>query len=84
MKNKLLIEISIPSIDEDIDLYIPLNKNIANIIVLIGKAVSELKRLDGIKYDNFSLYNAETSLVYSPELIIRETNIRNGTKLVLM
>lgn len=84
MKNKVLIEIYIPSIDERYNIYLPLNKNIAEIITLIGKSAGELKRLDNINYNNFSLYNSDTGIVYTPDKLIRETNIRNGTRLIMM
>ena len=32
MKNKVLTEIYVPQLDEEYDIYLPLNKNIANII----------------------------------------------------
>ena len=84
MKNKVLTEIYIPSIDEKYNIYLPLNKNIAEIITLIGKSVGELKRIDTINYNNFSLYNKDNGILYSPEKLIRETNIRNGTRLIMM
>lgn len=84
MKNKVLTEIYIPSIDEKYNIYLPLNKNIAEIITLIGKSVGELKRIDNINYNNFSLYNKDNGILYSPEKLIRETNIRNGTRLIMM
>lgn len=84
MKNKVLTEIYIPQIDEKYNIYLPLNKNIAEIITLIGKSICEMKRIDRINYNSFSLYNGETGLIYPPEKIIRESNIRNGTRLILM
>ena len=33
MKNKVLIELIVPEIDEKYNLYIPINKRIGNIIV---------------------------------------------------
>ncbi len=84
MKNKILTEIYIPSIDERYNIYLPLNKNIAEIITLIGKSACELNRIDNINYNSFSLYNSDTGVVYAPDKLIRETNIRNGTRLIMM
>ena len=84
MKNKVLTEIYIPQIDEKYNIYLPLNKNIAEVITLIGKSIAEMKRLDTIDYNSFSLYNGETGLVYPADKIIRESNIRNGTRLIIM
>lgn len=84
MKNKVLTEIYVPSVDERYNIYLPLNKNVAEIITLIGKSIGELKRIENINYNNFSLYNKDNGIVYSPEKLIRETNIRNGTRLIMM
>lgn len=84
MKNKVLVEIYIPQLDENYNIYLPLNKNIANIITLIGKSISELKRIDNFDYNSLSLYNRETTIRYSPDSLIKETNIRNGFRLILM
>ena len=84
MRNKVLTEIYIPSVDETYNIYLPLNKNIAEVLTLIGKSLCELKRIDNINYNSFSLYNKESGLVYQPDKLVRETNIRNGTRLIIM
>lgn len=84
MKNKILVEIYVPQLDENYNIYLPLNKNIANIITLIGKSIIELKRIDNFDYNTLSLYNRETTIKYDPDSLIKETNIRNGFRLILM
>ncbi len=84
MKNKILVEIFIPQIDEKYNIYLPLNKNVANIIILISKAVKEINSLNELDLNSCALYNAETGLAYSPELIVRDSNIRNSSRLILM
>ena len=84
MKNKILTEIYVAQLDETFNIYLPLNKNIANSIELICKAISEYKRIEKINYKNLSLYNRETSLKYIPDLLIKDSNIRNGVRLILM
>ncbi len=84
MKNKVLTEIYVPQLDEEYDIYLPLNKNIANIIELICKSISEIKRIEKIDFDNYSLYNRETGTKYAPNRIIKETDIRNGFRLIMM
>lgn len=84
MKNKVLTEIYFAQLDEKFNIYLPLNKNVANIIELICKAISEYKRLSNIDYKKLSLYNHETSVKYTPDLLIKDSNIRNGMRLILM
>ncbi len=84
MKNKVLIELIVPDIDEKFNLYIPINKRIGNIVVLLNKAVKELT--NGL-YDGNNktiLYNKVTNERYAVNSLVRETNIRNGTVLILM
>lgn len=84
MKNKVLVDIYIPQIDENYNIYLPLNKNIANIIYLLCKSIKELKRIDNIDFNNYSLYNRDTGILYLSNSKIRETNIKNGFRLILM
>ena len=84
MKNKVLTEIYFAQLDEKFNIYLPLNKNIANIIELVCKAISEYKRIDNINYKSLSLYNHETSLKYSPDMLVKNSNIRNGVRLIMM
>ena len=84
MKNKILIELIVPEIDAKYNLYIPINKKVGNIIVLLNKAIKELS--DGV-YDGTSktsIYDRETGERFSVNSLIRETTIRNGSKLILI
>lgn len=84
MDNKVLVSLNIPEIDKDYDIYLPVNKKIGNIICLLNKAINELS--DGVfpisEYN--CLYNAETSEIYSLNVLLINTDIRNGTRLVLI
>ena len=84
MKNKVLEEVYVPTLDENYNIFLPLNKNIADIILLIEKSIGEMNLIEDINFNNYSLYNRETVLKYKPEMTIRETNIRNGVRLILM
>jgi len=84
MKNKVLIEIIVPELEQRYNIYIPINKKIGNLIVLLNKAVKELSNgvYEGTK--KTALYNKTTGEKYSINVLIRETNIRNGSILVLI
>ena len=84
MKNKVLVEIIVPNIEEKYDIYIPVNKKIGNLISLLSKTINELT---GGYYQNEeyrTLYNGLTGEYYNTNALIRETDIRNGSKLILM
>lgn len=84
MKNKILIELIVPEIDMKYNLYIPINKKVGNVIVLLNKAVRELS--DGLYEgnDKTSLYDRKTGEKYSINSLIRQTNVRNGSSLILI
>lgn len=84
MKNKVLVSISVPEIDQRYDVYLPINKKVGNIINLLNKAISELTDGEYVLSNCNSLYNVMTKEVYSSDVLLANTNIRNGSQLVLL
>ena len=84
MNNKILVEIDIPHLDEKYNIYLPLNKNVADILTLLSKALKDVNLLYKLDFDNCQLYNSDTGIIYPGNTIIRESNIRNGSKLIIM
>ena len=84
MQNKILIMLIVPEIDEQYNIFIPINRRIGSIINLLNSAINELT--DGrfvIKEDRY-LYNRNNAYNYHINDIVRETDIRNGTQLVFI
>ena len=84
MKNKMLIELVVPIIEEKYDVYVPINKKIGNVIQLLAKAVNELSGGYYQYSEGNALYSGETGECYQMDVLVRNTDIRNGSKLVLM
>jgi len=84
MKNKVLVDLIVPEIDEEYSVYLPINKKIGNIIILLNKAISELTNGDFELSSTNSLYNKDTCEQYSFDTLLFNTNIRNGTRLILL
>lgn len=84
MKNKILIELIVPEIEKTYNVYIPINRRIGNIISLLNKSVYELS--NGVYQENnkAALYNRDTGTKYNINYLVRATDIRNGTSLVLL
>lgn len=82
--NKVLVKLYVPLLDEVYDLWLPLNKSISNIIVLLVKAVNEFS--GGYYNPNPMplLYDKLTGHAYDINLIIKDSNIRNGTEIILI
>lgn len=83
MKNKVLVELVVPEIEETYNVYIPINRKVGNIINLLSKAISELSNGIYLVDKKTSLFNVETGELYQVDTIVLETSIRNGSKLIL-
>ena len=84
MKNKVLVDLIVPEIDEEYSVYLPINKKIGNIIILLNKAIYELTNGDFELSSTNYLYNKDTCERYSFDTLLFNTNIRNGTRLILI
>lgn len=84
MNNKILIELIVPILEERYDVYIPVNKKIGNIIELCTKVVVDLSGGYFLTDENISLYSGIDGSMYDIDELVRKTNIRNGSKLILM
>lgn len=84
MKNKVLVELVVPTIESSFDVYLPINKRIGNIITLLNKTVAEFSEGCYEGTNNTALYNRETSEKYDVNTLLYNTDIRNGTTLILL
>ena len=81
--NKILIQLYIPLIEEEYDIFIPINKRIGTIKQLIEKNISEQANGYIIKEDT-NLYSKETGKVYDVQVIVKDTDLKNGYRVVLL
>lgn len=84
MKNKVLVKLIVPEIDQEYDVYLPINKKIGNIINLLNEALVELTNGEIASSNKNSLFNSITNEIYNPDKQLIETNIRNGSILILI
>ena len=82
MNNKVLVELVVPSLEETYNIYIPINKRVGNIIQLVNKVLFELTNGLYVGNDMTALYD-ESGEKYEVNLLVRQTNIRNGSIIVL-
>lgn len=82
--NKVLIILNVPEIDTDFDLMIPVSRKVGNLIELLAKFLEENSKGE-YKIDiHKNLYNKDTGQRYNCNSLIYDTDIRNGTKLILI
>lgn len=84
MNDKVSVKLIVPEIDKTYDILLPINKKMGTIVKLLNKSVNELS--NGIyPISNVNkLYNSETLESYDSNLLLFKSDIRNGTKLVLL
>lgn len=80
LENKVLITVYVLSLGETYELFIPVNEKVGNISKLLNTTL-----FDSINFSkNYRLLNIETGVVYNNNILVRDTDINNDTKLMLM
>ncbi len=83
MKNKVYVNVSVPMIEREFDMYLPVVKKVGTIKNLIIKIVEEQSDAnfldDGCKH----LYYKNTGERINDDEFIKYSQINNGTRLIL-
>lgn len=83
MEYKVLVKLYLPEIEQSYDMYIPVNKTVSQVIVLFNQVVNDITaNLYPIR-DDLKLVNRRNNKVYDYSTVIRDTDISNGTELVM-
>lgn len=82
--NKILVLVYIPSIEQEYDIYIPINKKIGTIKQVIINSVVELSDGNIPNIDSLKLYDKDTSNLLDNNTMVKVSGIKNGSKLILM
>ena len=82
--NKVLVKVFIPMLEKEYDLWIPINKRIYNVMILIVKGINEFSDGYYIPDKMPVLYDKATAKPYDINLKVKESTIRNGTELILI
>ncbi len=84
MKNKINVDIIVPSINETYNLFIPINKTVGEIIKLLNQSINELTNNDFPISNKLSLVNLNTGEIYDISKMVKENHIEDGSRLVLI
>ena len=84
MNNKVLVKIIAPEFDKVFDVYIPINYLTWKVNKMLAKCIGDLCDYSIDLRKEFLLINKQTNEIYSNNTIIRNTNIRNGTELIII
>lgn len=84
MKNKINVDILVPSISKNYNVFIPINKSVGEVIQLINEAINNLTDGEFPILNNLSLINLDNGTIYNVDMSIKNNKILNGARLVLM
>ena len=82
--NKVLIRVYVPQLEKKYDVWIPINKTVYTIIWSITNGINSLNKMSLENGYILNLYNKENSEVYDLKKKIIDTDIRNGTELIMI
>lgn len=84
MTNKVLVTVNIPSLEIKLDMFIPVNKKIYTVIDMMKKSLFELSSGSFSLNKIYILYNEETGESYDMNVLVRDTDLRNNSKVILL
>jgi len=79
MNNKILVIIYSPIVDEEFDIFIPINKKVGTVKKII---VSSINYFDDVA--DHILINQEDNKIVEENVYVKESGIKNGARLILI
>ncbi|MBR3117104.1 MAG: hypothetical protein IKF36_04445 [Bacilli bacterium] len=79
MNNKILVVVYVPFVDEEFDLFIPINKKVGTIKNIIISSIHGFDLATG-----HVLINEEDSKIVEDNVYVKNSGINNGARLVLI
>ena len=81
--NKVNVDLIVPSIGEKYYLFIPVNKTIGEVILILNKSINEMTGCFPI-VNNLSLMDVMDNRIFEIDKDIKSLGIKNGTTLALI
>ena len=84
MTNKVLVKLFVPLIEEEFEVWVPINKKIGEVIRLLCKSISELTGGEYLPDKTPSLYDKATGKQIDVNLNVKEASIKNSSELIIL
>ena len=84
MMNRVLIRVYVPLLEKKYDVWVPINKKVYEIIINLIKGINSINKIEYDMKEIPNLYDKESSEVYDINAKIIDTNIRNGSEVILL
>lgn len=83
MDFRVYVIIEIPILDKKIELFVPSDRKIHDLISVLKKSIPELSE-NYYKSNIPNIYNKSTGSLYDMNLTIKNSDIKMGTRLILL
>ena len=83
MDFRVFVIIEMPIIDRKQEMLVPIDRRIHELLKILKNYIKELN-VDYYEYNEPNLYNKTTGKLYDMNEIIKDTDIKMGTRLVLI
>ena len=84
MKNKIIVDIFVPAINENFNIFIPVNKTVGEVIKIINQSINEITKGTFPISNSLSLIDLNTGVLYDTNFSIKSNKLQNGSRLVLI
>lgn len=82
--NKVSVIVYVPNIEQKYEVFIPINKKVGSVKKMLLQGIEEFTNGEISKTSNLKLYEKDTGNIIKNNLYVKNTNIKNGTRLVLL
>ena len=82
--NKILVNLIVPSLSKNYNVFIPVNKTITETILLLTQTINEITEGAFPLGNNYSLVNCETNEICNYDYSVSISNIPYGATLALI
>lgn len=84
MNNKILVTILVPLLENNYEVFLPINRRISTIIKLLEKALIEMTNGYYPDKDNSVIIDERTGNVYDINITVKESKMMNGSRIILI
>jgi hypothetical protein len=82
--NKILVEVFLPALGQSYDVFIPLESQLSEVILLLTKVLNDLSSGCYIAGEDAILCDRETGNIFSINMSVYELGLKSGSKLMLI
>ena len=82
--NKILLEVYVPLIEKEYDVFVPINKTMGTIKKIIEAGIIDLSDNGYVIKKDTNLYSKDTGQIYNINSKLIDTDLKNGSRVVLI